>query len=340
VALVLFALFAWREEAWMSDADPDLLAAYRLMLLARTIDEREWMLNRQGKIPFVVSCQGQEATQVGMAMALRPGVDHVLPYYRDIGLVLALGMTPYEVFLNLYAKADDPNSGGRQMPNHWAHNALKIYSHSSPVATQIPHAAGVALASLIKGEDAVTLVTFGEGATSKGDFHEALNFAGIQRLPVVFACENNRYAISVPQVKQMAIENVADRAAGYGLAGEIVDGQDVSAVFEATRRAVARARAGEGATLLELKTYRLVPHTSDDDDRRYRAREEVAEWKQRDPLVLLKDRLEAEGLWDGQREQALRQELFDEVTQAQKAAEAAVDPVAEDALAHVFFGGV
>jgi 2-oxoisovalerate dehydrogenase E1 component alpha subunit len=246
-------------------------------------------------------------------------------------------MTPYELFLNLFAKADDPNSGGRQMPNHWAHNRLRIYSHSSPVATQIPHAAGVALACRIKGEDAVTLVTFGEGATSKGDFHEALNFAGIHGLPVVFACENNRYAISVPQVKQMAIENVADRAAAYGMPGEILDGQDLVAAYEATRRAVERARAGDGPTLLEFKTYRLVPHTSDDDDRRYRAREEVAQWKERDPILLLKDSLIEQELWDEDRDQALRQELFDEVTKAQKAAEAAPDPVAEEALRHVFF---
>lgn len=323
----------------MPNTQLDLPHAYRLMLLARTIDEREWMLNRQGKIPFVVSCQGQEATQVGISLAIRPGVDHVLPYYRDLGVVLAMGMTPLEVFLNLFAKADDPNSGGRQMPSHWGHAGLRIYSHSSPVATQIPHAAGIALASQIKGEDAVTLVTFGEGATSKGDFHEALNFAGIHKLPAIFVCENNRYAISVPLVKQMAIENVADRAAGYGLAGEIVDGQDIQAVYEAAARAVVRARSGEGATLLEAKTYRLVPHTSDDDDRRYRAREEVAEWKQRDPILLLKQVLMEQGQWDDERDQALRQELFDEVSIAQKAAEAAADPVAEQALQHVFFEG-
>ena len=323
----------------MHDTQPDLLHAYRLMLLARTIDEREWMLNRQGKIPFVVSCQGQEATQVGIALALRPGVDNVLPYYRDLGVVLALGMTPLEGFLNLFAKADDTSSGGRQMLNHWGYTDLKIYSHSSPVATQIPHAAGIALASQIKGEDAVTLVTFGEGATSKGDFHEALNFAGIHKLPAIFVCENNRYAISVPLVKQMAIENVADRAAGYGLAGEIVDGQDLQAVYDATARAVARARSGGGATLLEAKTYRLVPHTSDDDDRRYRAREEVAEWRQRDPIQLLKQNLIEQDLWNDERDQALRQEIFDEVSSAQKAAEGAADPVAEQALQHVFFEG-
>jgi 2-oxoisovalerate dehydrogenase E1 component alpha subunit len=323
----------------MADTDLDLLRAYRLMLLARTIDERQWMLNRQGRIPFVVSCQGQEATQVGIGIALRPGIDHVLPYYRDLGLVLALGMTPLEVFLNLFAKADDPNSGGRQMPNHWAYSELNIYSHSSPVATQIPHAAGIALASQIRGEDAVTLVTFGEGGSSKGDFHEALNFAGIHKLPVIFVCENNRYAISVSQIKQMAIENVADRAAGYGFPGQIVDGQDLLAVQEATRRAVDRARAGEGPTLLEAKTYRLVPHTSDDDDRRYRAREEVAEWKKRDPIVLFRDLLLEREIWDEERDQALRQELFEEVTMAQKAAEDAPDPVPEQALEHVFHQG-
>jgi 2-oxoisovalerate dehydrogenase E1 component alpha subunit len=323
----------------MSNNEPDLRRAYELMLLARTIDEREWLLNRQGKIPFVVSCQGQEATQVGLALALRPGVDHALPYYRDLGLVLALGMTPLEVFLNLFAKATDPNSGGRQMPNHWAHPRLNIYSHSSPVANQIPHAAGVALASRIKGEDAVTLVTFGEGATSKGDFHEGLNFAGIHRLPVIFVCENNRYAISVPLVKQMAIENVADRARAYGLAGEVVDGQDLIAVYQAAMRAVGRARAGEGPTLLEAKTYRLVPHTSDDDDRRYRAREEVAEWKQRDPILLLKELLQARGLWDEERDGVLRQQILEAVSTAQKAAEAAPDPAPEQALQHIFSEG-
>jgi 2-oxoisovalerate dehydrogenase E1 component alpha subunit len=310
------------------------------MLLARSIDEREWLLNRQGKIPFVVSCQGQEATQVGLGLALRPGVDHTFPYYRDLGLVLALGMTPYEIFLNLFAKADDPNSGGRQMPNHWAHSELRIYSHSSPVANQIPHAAGVALANRLLGQDVVTLVTFGEGATSKGDFHEGLNFAGIHKLPVVFVCENNRYAISVPQVKQMAIENVADRAAGYGMHGEVVDGQDVVAVYEATKRAAQRARSGGGPTLLEAKTYRLVPHTSDDDDRRYRAREEVTEWKKRDPLVLFHQQLVEQGLWDQARDQALRQELLQQITEAQRAAEAAPDPRPEQALRHVFFEGL
>lgn len=315
----------------------DLLLAYRLILLARTLDERQWMLNRQGKIPFVVSCQGQEAAQVGLALSLRPGVDHVLPYYRDLALVLALGMTPLEVFLNLFAKADDPNSGGRQMPNHWALNRCHIYSHSSPVATQLPHAAGVALASLIRGEDAVTLVTFGEGATSKGDFHEALNFAGIHRLPVLFACQNNRYAISVPQVKQMAVEDVALRAAGYGLHGETVDGQDVQVVYQAACRAVHRARSGGGPTLLELKTYRLVPHTSDDDDRRYRPREEVAQWKRRDPLLLAKTALLDAGLWDEDRDAALRAELFQAVSDAQHAAEAAPDPIPARALDHVFY---
>jgi len=207
------------------------------------------------------------------------------------------------------------------------------------VATQIAHAAGVALASRIRGEDAVTLVTFGEGATSKGDFHEALNFAGIHKLPVLFACENNRYAISVPQVKQMAIENVADRAPAYGLAGEVIDGQDLQAVYRATCRAAERARAGQGATLLEFKTYRLVPHTSDDDDRRYRPREEVADWKKRDPILLLKAQLRAAGLWDEERDEALRAEIFQEVSAAQQAAEKAPDPRAEETLRHVFYEG-
>ncbi len=323
----------------MSDTELDLLHAYRLMLLARTLDEREWLLNRQGKVHLLFSCQGQEAAQVGAALALRPGVDHFLPYYRDMAMAMAIGLTPVDIFLHVFGKATDPNSGGRQVPNHWASNELHIHSHSSPVATQIPHAAGVALASQVLGEDAATIVGFGEGASSKGDFHEAVNFAAIHKLPVIFYCENNRYAISVPQIKQMAIENVADRAPAYGIAGEVVDGQNVEAVYDAVRRAAERARSGEGPTLLEAKTYRIVPHSSDDDDRRYRAREEVSEWKQRDPILLLKQALIERGLWDEERDEALRQEVLEEINAAQREAEAAPDPAPEDALRHVLYEG-
>ncbi|MBI4505289.1 MAG: thiamine pyrophosphate-dependent dehydrogenase E1 component subunit alpha [Chloroflexi bacterium] len=316
--------------------DEAVRAMYRTMLLARALDERMWALNRQGKAAFVISGQGQEAAQVGSAWALRPGHDWVLPYYRDLGVVLVLGMTPTEILLGVLARATDPNSGARQMPNHWSSVPLRIVSQSSPVATQVPHAAGVALASRLRGEDAVTACSFGEGATSKGDFHEGLNFAAIHRLPVVFVCENNGYAISVPQHKQMAVPSVAARAAAYGIPGVAVDGNDPLAVYAAMREAVARARRGEGPTLIEAKTYRLVPHSSDDDDRIDRSRAEVEAWRQRDPLPRFRRYLEEQALLDAAADQALRVGVAAEVDAATEEAERAPLPAPEDALAHVF----
>ena len=234
---------------------------YRTMVTARLIDEAAFRLNRQGKAPFVVPVSGHEGCQVGTAWALERGRDVWLPYYRDLGVVLVAGMTPYEVLLGLFAKATDPTSGGRQMPAHWGSRRLGIMSHSSPIGPQIPHAAGIAYAVKYRGEDAVVACWFGEGATSEGDWHEGLNFAGIHRLPVIFICENNHYAISVPQSKQMAVEDVASRAAGYGFPGVVVDGNDPIACYAAMKTSVERARAGEGPTLIEAKTYRFSSRT-------------------------------------------------------------------------------
>ena len=274
----------------------DLLAMYRTMLTARLVDEAAFRLNRQGKAPFVVPVSGHEGCQIGTAWALERGRDVWLPYYRDLGVVLVAGMTPYEVFLGLFAKADDPASGGRQMPAHWSSRRLGIISGSSVIGTQVPHAAGIAYAVKYRGEDAVVATWFGEGATSDGVWHEGLNFAGIHRLPLIFVCENNRYAISVEQSKQMAVANVADRAPAYGFPGVVVDGNDVLACFAAMKEAVARARAGQGPTLIECKTYRFQPHTSDDDDRSYRSREEVEEARHHDPVLLLAGYLTGQGL--------------------------------------------
>src|SRR5690606_10864941 len=207
-------------------SDQDVVAMYEKMLLTRLLDERAWVLNRLGKVNFLVSAQGHEAAQVGAAWALRPGVDWALPYYRDLGVALTLGSTARDYVLSLFAKAEDPYSGGRQMPSHWSSPPLKMFTGSSPVATQLPQATGVAYGIKLRGDDAVVYVSFGEGSASAGDAHEAMNFAGVHRLPVIFFCQNNRYAISVPQEKQMAVENVADRAAGYGFPGVVVDGMD------------------------------------------------------------------------------------------------------------------
>ena len=314
----------------------DLLAMYRAMLTARLCDEAAFRLNRQGKAPFVVPVSGHEACQVGTAWALERGRDVYLPYYRDLAVVLVAGMTPYEVFLGLFAKAEDPSSGGRQMPSHWGSRRLAIISHSSPIGTQVPHAAGIAYAARYRGEDAVVGCWFGEGATSEGSWHEGLNFAGIHRLPVVFVCENNQYAISVSQTKQMAIRDVADRAAGYGFPGVVVDGNDVLACYAAMREAVDRARSGEGPTLIEAKTYRFFPHTSDDDDRTYRSREEVEQAKHQDPVHRLEHYLRDAGIADDARLDSLANEIKADIDRDVDRAWKAPDPEPDTLLRHLF----
>jgi len=315
----------------------DLLSMYRTMLTARLVDEAAFRLNRQGKAPFVVPVSGHEGCQVGTAWALERGRDVWLPYYRDLAVVLVAGMTPYEVFLGLFAKADDPASGGRQMPAHWSSRRLGIISGSSPIGTQVPHAAGIAYAVKYRGEDAVVATWFGEGATSEGDWHEGLNFAGIHRLPVVFICENNRYAISVEQSKQMAVANVADRAAAYGFPGVVVDGNDVLACFAAMKEAVGRARSGQGPTLIECKTYRFQPHTSDDDDRTYRSREEVEEARLHDPVSLFATYLTGQGLAREEEIASMAEEVKADLDADIDKAWNAADPDPATLTRHVFF---
>ncbi len=304
----------------------DLLDIYRFIVTARLCDEASFRLNRQGKAPFVVPVSGHEGCQVGTAYALERGRDIWLPYYRDLAVVLVAGFTPKDVFLGLFAKADDPSSGGRQMPSHWGSRRLGIMSHSSPIGTQIPHAAGIAYAAKYRGEQTVVACWFGEGATSEGDWHEGLNFAGIHRLPVVFVCENNQYAISVAQKHQMAIENVADRAPAYGFPGVVVDGSDPLACYSAMKEAVERARAGDGPTLIEAKTYRFFPHTSDDDDRSYRSREEVEAAKHKDPLQIFSGYLIDHGIADAATLDQIRAEIRTDIDRQIDEAWNAQDP--------------
>ncbi len=317
-------------------AADDLRSMYRTMVTARLCDEAAFRLNRQGKAPFVVPVSGHEGCQIGTAWALQRGRDIWLPYYRDVGVVLVAGFTPKDIFLGLFAKADDPSSGGRQMPNHWGSRRLGIISHSSPIGSQIPHAAGIAYAVKYRGEDAVAACWFGEGATSEGAWHEGLNFSGIHRLPVVWVCENNHYAISVSQKKQMAVENVADRAAGYGFPGVVVDGNDALACYRVMKEAVERARAGEGPTLIEAKTYRFQPHTSDDDDRTYRSREEVEEARHHDPLLEFSAYLKRHGVIDDAGIESMTAEVKAEVDRQIDEAWNAPDPDPDSLERHVF----
>jgi 2-oxoisovalerate dehydrogenase E1 component alpha subunit len=316
--------------------EDDLLQMHRTMVVARLCDEAQFRLNRQGRAPFVVPVSGHEGCQVATAWPLTRGKDIFVPYYRDMAVCLVAGMTAKDVFLGVFAKADDPSSGGRQMPAHWGSRRLGIITGSSPIATQIPHASGIAYAMKYRGEDAVVGSWFGDGATSEGDWHEALNFAGIHKLPAVFVCENNLYAISVPMSKQAGVKQLAVRAEGYGFPGVTVDGNDVFACYEAMKRAVERARRGEGPTLIECMTYRFHPHTSDDDDRTYRTREEVDEAKKRDSIIQFESYLKSSGILADDKIESLRKELKEQVDAAVDEAWNAADPEAESAVRHVF----
>ncbi|MGH2626301.1 MAG: thiamine pyrophosphate-dependent dehydrogenase E1 component subunit alpha [Anaerolineales bacterium] len=265
-----------------------LLEMYWTMLLSRRLDERAWVLHRQGKIAFHISGIGHEAAQVGAVFALQRGQDWLAPYYRDLAMLISLGLTPREFALGLMGKQGEPMSGARQMPSHWSLRRAHVISHSSPVATQTCHASGIGLGIKMRGDSAVVLTSVGEGSTSQGEWYEGVNWAAIHRLPVVFLVENNVYAISVRQEKQMAVENVVDKAAGLGLPGVMVNGLDVLEVHAAVEAAAARARKGDGPTLIEAKVERMTPHSSDDDDRTYRSRQEMEALKQRDPLGLFR----------------------------------------------------
>jgi len=317
-------------------SDEDVLNMYEVMVLSRKIDERMWLLNRAGKIPFVVSCQGQEAAQVGAAFALDREKDYVLPYYRDIGVVLAFGMTARDLMLSSYAKAEDPNSGGRQMPGHFGQKKNRIVTGSSPVTTQVPHAVGIALAGKMNKENIVSFVTFGEGSSNQGDFHEGANFAAVHKLPVILMCENNKYAISVPYNKQVACVNISDRAIGYGMPGITVNGNDPLEVYAAVKEAADRGRRGDGPTLIETVTYRLTAHSSDDDDRVYREAEELEEAKQNDPINSFSTYLKETGVLTEEKEETILQKVSKIIDDATEYAEAAPYPEPEQTLKFVY----
>ncbi len=320
-------------------SDEDVLKIFETMLRARRLDERMWLLNRAGKIPFVISCQGQEAAQVGAAFALNNEQDWIAPYYRDMGVVLHFGMTTKDLMLSAFAKAEDPSSGGRQMPGHFGQKKNRILTGSSPVTTQLPHAVGVALAGKMKKEDFITFVTLGEGSSNQGDFHEGMNFAGVHKLPVIIMVENNKYAISVPIEKQIACENVSDRAIGYGMPGVTVDGTDPLEVYRVVKEAADRARRGEGPTLVETICYRLTAHSSDDDDRQYRSAEELEEEKKQDPILTFTAYLKEIGVLTDELEQQLETQILEEVNEATDYAENAPYAEAESALRHVYKEG-
>jgi 2-oxoisovalerate dehydrogenase E1 component alpha subunit len=317
-------------------ADADLVAMYRTVALARALDERMWILNRAGRISFVISGQGHEGAQVGLAWPLRRGHDWIAPFYRSIATCLTFGMTPRDLMLGQFAKASDPSSGGRQMPAHYGHAEHQIVSVSSPVATQILHAVGIALAAKIRGIDQVAVAIMGEGSSNQGDVHEALNFAAIHHLPFVLIVENNGYAISVPVEKQIATKHVADRASGYGIPGVVVEGTDVLACYRAGREAVERARSGGGPTLIEAKVTRLTAHSSDDQQTKYRTETDLAEGRAHDPLPIFRAQLREAGVLTDAIEAELAAEIRALVEDATEHAEHEPDPDPFGALDWVY----
>jgi len=314
-----------------------LRSALRGMMVAREVDDRLWLMSRQGKVHFVITSAGHEGTQFGCAWAINVGVDYVVPYYRDMALAMAMGQTPLDMLLHALGKQADPASGGRQMFGHFSSRALRLVSGSSSVGSQIVHAVGLALAFTIKGETGVAAISlFGEGATAEGAWHEAVNFAGIHQLPVVFVCENNQYAMSTPWRKEVPVEDVATKAAGYNMPGVIVDGNDIFAVYEAANAALHRARSGGGPTLLECKTYRLRPHSNADHDLKYRTEDEINEWRQRDPILRLEKYLQDHHLMTESEAAEMRAAARAEVDQAARLAEQAPGPALKTLFDHLY----
>ncbi len=305
--------------------DEEIVEMYRLMLLTRRVDDRMFALQRQGRAAFVLGSSGHEAIQVASVFALDKERDWVLPYYRDMGVGLAWGFTPLEIFLAVFAKKDDVSSGGRQLPSHWSDPARRVFTQSSVIGTQFPHAAGIAHGLKLRDQGEIAVVYGGEGATSEGDWHEAMNWAGIHDLPLICVIENNHYAISVPTEEEVA-GSVADRAAGYGFPGHKIDGNDPFQVLETMQTAVERARSGEGPTIIEAETYRYYAHTSDDNDALYRSRDEVERWRKKDPLGRLEQYLIENRLLTEAQERDLDDGVVEVLARAVEEAEAAPNP--------------
>jgi pyruvate dehydrogenase E1 component alpha subunit len=306
--------------------DHELLDGFRRMLLSRAVDERAFSLQRQGRVGTFSPLSGQEASVLGSALALDPARDWVVPQYRELPAMLRQGYPLLHFFLYVMG-----NPKGNEMPA-----GVNVLPIQISLAAQIPHAVGLAWGLRHQGHDAVVLVYFGEGASSEGDFHEACNLAGVRRAPVIFFLQNNGWAISTPLAKQTATPSLSLRAAGYGFPGELVDGNDLLAVHDATARAVERARAGEGPTLIESRTYRMGPHNTADDPTRYVDPDELDAQRALDPVVRLRTWLTARGALTPEREEGMRAEVAEELAAAWREAEAFSPPHAGQVFEHVY----
>lgn len=307
--------------------------------MARALDDRRFLLNRTGRLAFIISPRGHEVAQVAAITALQPGRDRFCLYYRDFAAALACGFSPGELMLSAFARAADPSSGGRQTPGNFGSRRRGVIIGSSTVGPQIPKAAGIGLALQWKGEGGVCFVSFGEGATSQGDFHEGLNFAAIHRCPVIFFCENNHWAISVPQARQVAGRGVAERAAAYGMPGMRVRGDDFFAVYAAVSEAATRARAGDGPSLIEAEVFRLQSHSTDDDQRAYRDATELSAEAAQDPIPRLRETLTSRDWLTAEMDARMLADVEKDVDRATDESEQAPDPEPGTLWRHVYADG-
>jgi pyruvate dehydrogenase E1 component alpha subunit len=312
----------------------EVVHVYRYLQLTRCLDRKLTALQRQGRVGFHVGSLGEEAAIVGAAYALRES-DWVFPCYRELGAALIRGLDLQTFMHNMFGTSLDTVKG-RQMPDHYTCREKKFVSISSPVGTQITQAMGFAWGAKIKGEDLATLVYFGDGATSTPEFHSGMNMAGVFKIPTIFFCRNNGWAISVPTERQTASATFAQKGEAYGVPGVRVDGNDLFAVVAVTRRAIRRIEAGEGPTLIEALTYRMGGHSTSDDPDRYRGDEQLRPWQARDPLERVRHYLEGQGAWDNEKEDALMAEIDDRFKRAVAVSEATAPPSLESMFDDVY----
>ncbi|MBI5493077.1 MAG: pyruvate dehydrogenase (acetyl-transferring) E1 component subunit alpha [Deltaproteobacteria bacterium] len=308
-----------------SFTDSDLKKFFETMILARTFNQRALSLQREGRIGTYASILGQEASQIGSALAFG-GEDWLFPSFRESGVLIARG---YPMWM-LYRYWAGDERGMKAPPG------VNIFPMSVPVGTHVPHATGAAWAMKLKGHKKAAGVYFGDGGSSKGDFHEGLNFAGVFKVPAVFLCQNNQWAISVPRKRQTAAGTIAQKAYAYGFEGVQVDGNDITAVYRATKDAVDKAKRGEGPTLIECFTYRLDDHTTSDDASRYRSKEEVEEWKGKEPLIRLRLYMEKKGVWTKDYEDAIAKKALESVDAEIKKAEGFTPPDPADIIRYTY----
>lgn len=306
-------------------SDEKIKKMYETLSLTRTFDQMTLSLQREGRIGSYAPVLGQEASQVGSAFCIEKS-DWIFPSFREIGVYITMGYPIHMLFQ--YWSGDER---GVRCPDN-----LNIFPICVPVGTQLPHAVGAAMAAKYRNDKIAVVAYFGDGASSEGDFHEGLNIAGVFRLPAVFICQNNQWAISVPRERQTASKTISQKAYAYGFEGIQVDGNDIFAVYKATKEALEKAKNGGGPTLIECFTYRMSDHTTADDAARYRTREEVDAWKPKDPILRLRLFMKKKGLWTEQYQKKIEEKAKDTIDEAVKAAESLEPPHPRDMFKYTY----